>query len=73
MKHRPTQHTKIIQMLKRRSKSGVPNYAFPEVGILCYSKRIQELRKDGWNITVDRWFDNNGKGTNTFIYKLIED
>lgn len=58
-------------MLKRSPKSGVPNYKFPEAHILCYSKRIQELREDGHNILAERQVIK-GRSTGVWVYHLIE-
>lgn len=56
-------------MLKRRTKFGVKNYEFTNAGILRYSARIGELRKQ-YRITCERLY-KNGRATHTFIYRLI--
>lgn len=67
-----TQHSRIIKMLKRAPKHGVENYKFPQAGILCYTKRIQELREDGYNISAVRQIINN-RYTGVWKYFLVED
>ena len=66
-----SQHTQIIREL-RKHPEGVPNYRFPKMFILSYTKRISELRQEGWNIQISRLFYKD-KATSTFIYKLIEE
>lgn len=67
-----SQHTKIIKMLRKNNKYGLPNYKFPEARILKYSSRISELRQDGHNIIAEReWI--NGRATGVFRYFLIEE
>lgn len=48
-----SQAGKILQLLKRNRKYGVYNYELVKIA-LCYSKRIQELREEGWNIQAVR-------------------
>ena len=70
--NKDTQHAKIIKML-RASPFGVPNYKFPQYGMLSYTKRISELRADGYNITMERQYLSNGRATGVFIYSLNEE
>lgn len=66
-----SQCKEIIRMLKRNFKSGVPNYRFAQAGILGYTARMSDLRKDGHVIVAERvWVD--GKATGTFRYHLKE-
>ncbi len=67
----PSQHSKILRELKN-NKRGVPNYRFPQLGILSYTKRIQELRRDGHPITTERQYIN-GRATGVWMYYLNED
>ena len=71
-----SQTTKIIKMLKTYPKlhwgKGVPNYKFAHSGILDYTARISELRKDGYNIVAEREIVG-GRASNTFRYYLTEE
>lgn len=67
-----SQHSRIIKLLKQRPVHGVPNYVFPQHNILCYSKRISELRRDGYHITGERQVVN-GRHSGVWIYKLVEE
>ena len=67
-----SQHTQILKLL-RAYKQGVPNYLFPNRGILNYTARISELRKDGYNIKREQQQLPNGRFTNVFKYYLIEE
>ena len=67
------QTSKIIKLLWRAGKRGVPNYEFPKHGILRYSARINELRADGYDILCERQYLPNGRATNIFRYTLIEE
>lgn len=66
-----TQTTRILNLLKA-SPNGVPNYRFSRMGILCYSKRIQELRADGHVILAERQFVN-GRATGVWKYRLNDE
>lgn len=68
-----SQHSRIIKMLRKAPKRGVPNWRFPAAGILGYTARMSELRKDGYNILVERQKLPNGLMSNTYHYFLIED
>lgn len=68
-----SQEATILTMLRKAGKNGVANYKFPEARILCYTKRISELRKDGYNIISERVKLPNGQSTNVFKYILIEE
>lgn len=65
-----SQASKVLRMLKA-SRSGVENYKFPQSQILCYTKRISELRHDGHNILSERQVVN-GHSTGVWVYHLIE-
>lgn len=66
-----TQQTKILNLL-RKTPTGVPNYRFPQIGILKYSSRITELRHDGYNVYCERDRLPNGKATSIYRYFLNE-
>lgn len=68
-----SQHSTIIRMLKSAGQTGVPNYKFPQAHILCYSKRISELRRDGHNIRIERDKLPNGRSTNVLRYFLEDE
>lgn len=70
---KPSQHAKMIRMMRRAPSAGVANFMFANAGILSYTKRVSELRQDGWNIQAIRQYDRQGKATGTWRYKLIED
>lgn len=67
-----SQHGKIIRILKANPIKGVANFRFTDMGILDYTARISELRKDGHNIYCER-VKRNGKSTGTFLYYLNDD
>lgn len=62
----------VLKMLKKAGQHGVENYKFPEARILCYTKRISELRAEGHNILTER-VEVDGRATGTFRYVLIEE
>lgn len=66
-----TQETKVLKLLRRRPKTGVCNYEFPQHNILCYTKVISNLRKDGYNIITERVV-KDGRFTGVYRYILIE-
>lgn len=66
-----TQNSKVYKMLKN-SKRGVENYRFPQAGILRYSARINDLRKDGHNILTERQIIN-GRHTGVYKYYLLDE
>jgi Helix-turn-helix domain len=49
-----TQRDTVYSMLRRAHKDGVTNGAFAEAGILRYSARIRELRREGHPIARQR-------------------
>jgi hypothetical protein len=49
-----TQRETVYTMLRRAHKDGVTNGAFAEAGILRYSARIEELRREGHAIVKQR-------------------
>lgn len=67
------QHERMIRELKKNKLRGVPNYRWPQMGILSYTKRISELRSDGHMISSIRQRLKNGRATNVWQYYLIED
>lgn len=67
-----SQHSRILKVLRKQGGKGVPNYRFPEMYILSYTKRIQELRRDGHNITSERQW-HKGHATGVWVYTLIEE
>lgn len=67
-----TQCSKIIHLLKKYGRKGVPNYKFPQYGILRYSARIAELRSDGYTIDCIREY-HKGRATGVFRYYLGDD
>lgn len=66
-----SQHGKILRLLHANT-NGVENWRFARMGILNYTARLSELRKDGHNILTERVFAN-GRWTGTFKYYLIEE
>ena len=68
-----TQTSKVLKMLWKAGKRGVPNYKFYENRILRPSARIAELRADGYNIVAERQQLPNGRYTGIWFYKLIEE
>lgn len=60
--------SRILHELKK-NPDGVPNYKFPMMGILCYTKTISRMRADGHKIIGERQY-KNGKATGTWIYRL---
>lgn len=66
-----SQHSKVLRELRRCSRSGVPNYRFPQMNILSYTKVISDLRKEKHNIIKERQV-LNGKSTGVYYYHLIE-
>lgn len=65
-----TQQTKILRAVKDAGPFGVENWKLSRIA-LCYSKRLQELREDGYNIVAERQRLKNGKLSNTWKYILI--
>lgn len=61
----------VLRMLRKRPVHGVRNYEFADTGILRYSSRICELRRQGYHITSERLF-YDGKATGTYVYKIVE-
>lgn len=66
------QQTKVLRLLKKRPRTGVANYEFPQNNILSYTKVISNLRKDGHNIITERVYAN-GRATGVYRYILVED
>ncbi len=67
-----SQQSKVLRMLKRNYRHGVANYKFPQANILCYTKRVEELRKAGHNILSERQYIK-GRATGVWVYHLIEE
>lgn len=68
-----TQVDRTYKLLKKAGSKGVHNHDFPRHHLLRYSHYISELRQDGHTITVERLKLKNGRWSNTYIYKLVED
>ena len=68
-----SQEQTVLKMLEKAGSNGVHNYKFPEARILCYTKRISELRKEGHNIITERVKLPNGRSTNVHKYILIKE
>ena len=68
-----TQATEVLKMLRKAKSRGVYNYQFPQNQILCYTKRISELRAEGFNIILENVKLPNGRSTGTNKYILIEE
>lgn len=66
-----SQEARVMQMLRKAGSRGVENYQFPKHGILRYSARIGELRKD-YNILAERVYAH-GRWTGVWKYILIEE
>lgn len=66
-----SQSTKVLNMLRAAGKRGLENYKFPQAQILCYTKRISELRDSGHNILTERVYVD-GRATGTFRYTLLD-
>ena len=45
-----------IVMAELSQGGHVPAYRFPLLGVLCYTKRISELRRLGHSITTHEWY-----------------
>jgi hypothetical protein len=67
-----SQEAKLLSMLRKAGKHGVPNYRFPEAKILRYSARIGDLRNEGYDIICERVKLPNGRSTGVFKYILVE-
>lgn len=68
-----SQSTEVLKMLRQSGKHGVENFRFPQARILCYTKRISELRNEGFNIITERISLPNGRATGVYNYTLIEE
>lgn len=66
-----SQQSQVLKMLKDAGMRGLENYRFPQVNILCYTKRISELRSSGHNILTERVYVD-GRATGTFRYTLLD-
>lgn len=67
------QHTEILKALRKAGLNGVPNYYFPtRLRIMSYTKRLSELRQEGYNIQKERQYFKNGKATGVYNYYLLE-
>lgn len=63
-----SQAGRILHALKQ-NPDGVENYKFPAMHILCYTKRIEELRKDGHKIIAERQIIR-GRYSGVWKYRL---
>lgn len=64
-----TQASKVLKAIKNSGSRGFPNYKFPQMGILRYSARIGDLRREGHAIQAERQIIN-GKYTGIWFYRL---
>lgn len=67
-----SQEAKVLRAIKLSGNKGFPNYKFPQMGVLRYSARIGDLRKEGHNIYCER-VRRNGRATGTFLYFLNDE
>lgn len=67
-----SQTSRLLKVLKANKKHGVANYRFPQMGILRYSARLADLRKEGYSIVAERVYAN-GRWTGVWNYRLIEE
>jgi len=65
-----SQSARLLKMLQKAGKKGIENHKFPKHGILRYSARIADLRKEGHDIRPDRVYNWRGKATGTYKYIL---
>lgn len=63
----------MLKLLRKAGQKGVPNYTFPAHRILRYSARINDLRKEGYDILCERLRLPSGRATNVFVYTLVEE
>ena len=63
-----SQTSRILRELKTHP-NGIENWKMPRMGILSYTKRIQELRESGHEIVAERQY-MRGRATGTWIYRL---
>ena len=68
-----SQESIVLKALQKAGTKGVPNYKFPEMRILCYTKRISTLRAEGHHIITERQQLPNGSYTGVYRYTLIEE
>lgn len=68
-----SQNDRVLKMLREAGSKGVRNHQFPENRILRYSARINDLRKEGYNIYCERVLLPNGRSTGVFKYYLNEE
>lgn len=67
-----SQEARIIHELKKAGQRGLPNYRFPQMGILRYSARIGDLRKEGYQIVAERQY-LHGRWSGVWIYRLLSE
>lgn len=67
-----SQCSRLLKVLKANKKHGVANYRFPQMGVLRYSARIADLRKEGFEIVAERVYAH-GRWTGVWTYRLIEE
>ena len=63
-----SQCARMLKLIKA-CPNGVPNYRFPAMGILKYSSRITELRKEGHEVIAERQYIK-GRATGVWLYRL---
>lgn len=67
------QTSRALKMLKKAGNKGIENHVFPRYGILRYSSVISDLRDAGYVISVERKYLKNGRASNIYIYRLVEE
>lgn len=64
-----SQNKRMIKAMKQRR---VKNHEFLGMYILSYTKRLAEIRQQGFNVHKERVYDRNGKATGVFEYWITE-
>jgi len=67
-----SQTSRVLKMLKKGGSRGIANYEFQNERVLCYTKRISDLRKEGYTILTERDYLPNGRTTGVFRFILIK-
>lgn len=68
-----SQSNRLLKMFRAAGSQGICNYEFPREFIIRYSARIDDLRKEGYNIVCERVKLPNKRSTNVYRYILIEE
>lgn len=66
-----SQSTRIYRLIKKQNGKGTANHELARIS-LKYSSRIDNLRKDGHNISAERVY-RNGRATGTWLYFLNDE